>query len=181
MRKMITSDGFLLINKPKGITSRQAVDIVKRLTTKKIGHTGTLDPMATGTLILAIGEATKFSQWIIASSKSYQATIQLGSQTDTDDATGKEIASSQQWPSKESVIRSLGTFVGKIEQVPPKFSAIHHQGRRAYKLARKEQDFELKARTITIHEIADIDYNLESHAIDCTITCQSGTYIRSIA
>ena len=175
------NDGFLIIHKPKGISSRQLVDRVKRFTTKKVGHTGTLDPLASGMMVVCIGEATKFSQWIISSDKAYHATIQLGSQTETDDAEGDVTHTSDISVDKTALENALIPFKGLISQVPPKYSAIHINGKRAYKLARTNQDFEIPSRKVKVLAIHLQEYDPETSVAEVYIHCQSGTYIRSIA
>ena len=129
-------DGFLLLDKEKGISSNQLVQKVKRtLSLKKVGHLGTLDPMATGLMILAINRATKFSNYFLESDKSYDATIQLGSSTDTDDAVGTIVSSSDTLPSQKDIHESLETFIGKSMQIAPYFSALKHKGKPLYKYA----------------------------------------------
>ncbi|UTC24823.1 tRNA pseudouridine(55) synthase TruB [Candidatus Comchoanobacter bicostacola] len=175
-------NGFLAISKPHGITSHQCVAIVKKKYHAKVGHTGTLDPMATGAMILSLNDATKFSQWIIARDKAYTATIKLGQQTSTDDATGQTI--NEQTPPSLTITQItevLSKFTGEINQVPPKFSAIHINGKRAYKLARAEASFELPTRLVTIHSNKLIHYNKTTSEIIIETHCGSGTYIRSLA
>lgn len=175
------NDGFLIINKPNGISSRQLVDRIKKLTSKKVGHTGTLDPLATGMMVICIGEATKFSQWVITNDKAYDASIKFGTQTATDDAEGDAIAQSNQRVSEKQLISELVNFSGKIQQQPPQFSAIHINGKRAYKLARAEKSFEMPSREVQINEIKLLEFNDEKQIAKLYISCQSGTYIRSIA
>ena len=175
------SDGFLLVNKPLGITSRRLVDMVARQTSKKVGHTGTLDPLATGMMVLAIGDATKFSKWIVSSNKAYEAEVQFGSQTSTDDAEGDIVEHSNKRITKDDMLMALPQFLGNIQQRPPNFSAIHINGKRAYKLARSQQEFEIPSRQITIHDIHCISFDEKTQQTRLYIHCQSGTYIRSIA
>lgn len=175
------NDGFLILDKPLQMSSRQLIDRVKPFYSTKIGHTGTLDPLATGMMVLSLGDATRFSQWIILSNKAYQATLRLGTQTSTDDLEGEVIKSASKTPSLEDIKAVLTTFIGNIEQAPPKFSAIHINGKRAYKLARQGLDFQIKKRPITVHNIEIIDYSLKKRELTLYIHCQSGTYIRSLA
>lgn len=179
--KSIVNDGFLILDKPKGLTSRQLVDRVKTHTSKKVGHTGTLDPLATGMMVIAIGDATRFSQDILSQDKAYTATIQLGSQTNTDDMEGESIHTSNTTPSESEILDAIKDFEGNITQVPPQFSAIHVNGKRAYKLARQSKEFTLKERNITIYEIKLLSYIPDTRVLTLYIHCQSGTYIRSIA
>ena len=129
-------DGFLLLDKEKGISSNQLVQKVKKsLSLKKVGHLGTLDPMATGLMILAINRATKFSSYFLESDKSYDASIQLGSSTDTDDAMGNIISSSDIIPNEKDINKSLASFIGQSMQTAPFFSALKHKGKPLYKLS----------------------------------------------
>lgn len=174
-------DGFVIVNKPYGMTSRQLVSKVSRLTQKKAGHTGTLDPLATGMMVIALGDATKFSRWITSNDKAYTATIQFGSQTSTDDREGEVISSSNLTPTKQQLESELQKLSGPIKQTPPNFSAIHLNGVRAYKKARKGDSFTLPEREVVIHDISLKEYNAEERSATVYIHCQSGTYIRSIA
>lgn len=178
----LNQSGFLLIDKPSGITSQQCVAALRRNCSLKIGHTGTLDPMATGAMVISIGDATKFSRWIIEQKKAYTATIQLGSQTDTDDKTG-EIIKEADIPhlSIDEITEHLKSFAGEITQIPPDYSAIHVNGQRAYKLARKSKPVALKSRQVVIEEIKLLHYQKDLGQLMVEIVCQSGTYIRSIA
>lgn len=176
--------GFLILNKPKGITSRQLVNQISRQTKLKVGHTGTLDPLASGMMVLCIGDATKFSQWLISSDKAYDATIQFGRQTTTDDAEGDIIASAASDAkiiTQSDVQAVLTEFTGKILQRPPIFSAIHINGKRAYKLARSNKDVIMPQRSVTVHDIQLVAFDDSQQEAKLTIHCQSGTYIRSIA
>jgi tRNA pseudouridine55 synthase len=175
--------GWININKPGGITSMKAVAIVKSIMqVKKIGHAGTLDPMADGVLPMAINSATKLIDKCTNSLKQYEFTVQMGSTTDTDDAEGTQTQTTEFIPDKQSIINILPQFTGLITQVPPKFSAIKINGQRAYKLARESLvEFEMKARQITIYDIALIDYCKNSKSAKFTTTCSKGTYIRSLA
>lgn len=176
--------GFLVLHKPKGITSRRLVDQINRLTNLKVGHTGTLDPLASGMMILCIGDATKFSQWVISSDKSYNALIQFGQQTATDDAEGDivaEVPTSSKIITEADLIAILPKFTGSIIQKPPAYSAIHINGQRAYKLARDNKDFEIPERTVYINNIVIQSFDQDNQTAELSIHCQSGTYIRSIA
>jgi|AntRauTorckE5430_2_1112549.scaffolds.fasta_scaffold00038_48 tRNA pseudouridine55 synthase len=174
-------DGFLIIDKPYGISSRKLLDRIKPFTDKKLGHTGTLDPLATGMMVIAIQDATRFSSWIISQDKAYEAVIQLGAQTETDDQEGEIIAQSDHIPSLESINTALKKFIGDISQRPPNYSAIHVNGKRAYELARNNKPVNLKARPITIYDIQLKTYDPNTRLLKLYIHCQSGTYIRSIA
>jgi tRNA pseudouridine55 synthase len=173
-------NGFLLINKDSGITSSRVVQIVKKkFNFKKVGHLGTLDPMAEGLLILAINRATKFSSLLLQSNKTYQAEVTLGQQTDTDDAEGEITSTHQVMCHKHEVEEKLLSFLGKSQQLPPAYSALKHKGKPMYKYAREGIQVDKEARTITIDEIDNISINLPTVSFD--IACSKGTYIRSIA
>jgi tRNA pseudouridine55 synthase len=173
-------DGFLLLDKGKGISSNQLVQKVKRtFSLKKVGHLGTLDPMATGLMILAINRATKFSSYFLESDKSYNALIQLGSSTDTDDAMGNIISSSDIIPNEKDINESLESFIGKSMQAAPFFSALKHKGKPLYKYAREGEFISKPLREINIFSIKNIMCDLNKCSF--IIHCSKGTYIRSIA
>ncbi len=174
--------GFLCIDKPLGITSHDVVAIVRRLSRiKRIGHAGTLDPSASGVLVLAVGPTTRLIEYVQdETQKTYQATITLGSATDSDDADGTVIASAPV-PVFTAITLSavIATFVGDIQQVPPKVSALHVDGQRMYDLARKGIAPELPARPVHIYSIVLISWSPTSITVEAT--CGKGTYIRSLA
>ena len=174
------SNGWIFIDKPKGITSFDVIRKVRRFSKiKKIGHSGTLDPFATGVLALAFGEATKSIQFL-SSIKEYDFEIIFGEKRDTDDVTGNVIGSNDIYPSLNSINNCIKTFIGTIDQVPPHYSAVKVEGQRAYKLARKGKTFELGSKKVEIFKFqcltktADKIYSLR-------VKCSSGTYIRSLA
>ena len=172
--------GILLIDKPAGLTSHDVVQQVRRLCgTRKVGHAGTLDPMATGVLVVAVGDGTKILQFLHADNKSYRATFRLGLTTDTLDITG-EVLQERALPSDcpERLTQVCAGFRGEIEQVPPMFSALKKNGVPLYKLARKGEEVERKARPVTIErlEITAIDLPYVTIEVDCS----KGTYIRSL-
>lgn len=175
--------GFLNLNKPFGWTSHDCVAKTRKLLhLKRVGHAGTLDPTATGVLPIALGKATRLLQYL-PGEKAYNATIRLGVRTATDDLQG-EIITSQ--PCKnlnlEAVKTALQKFVGKIEQIPPMYSAIQVQGKRLYDLARKGEIVEVPARTVEVFQIEILDWReKEFPELDVAISCGAGTYIRSIA
>ena len=173
--------GLLLINKPSGITSFGAVAKVRKLTGEKhTGHTGTLDPMASGVLPVLIGRATKLSDYLLCTDKSYTATIKLGVSTDTLDITGNVTDEKNVSVTNKEIDAVLKRFTGEIEQVPPMFSAIKKDGVRLYRLARKGENVELPPRKINIFSlsrVSDIDENFE-FKISCTVS--KGTYIRAL-
>jgi tRNA pseudouridine55 synthase len=173
-------DGFLLLDKEKGISSNQLVQHVKKtLSLKKVGHLGTLDPMATGLMILAINRATKFSNYFLESDKSYNATVQLGSSTDTDDAMGTIVSSSDTLPTQKDIHESLKSFIGKSMQIAPYFSALKHKGKPLYKYAREGKFVSKPPREVNIFSIKNI--MCEHNKCSFIIHCSKGTYIRSIA
>ena len=153
--------GFLLVNKDSGITSSRVVQIVKKkFNLKKVGHLGTLDPMATGLLIIAINRATKFASLLLQSEKSYRAEVTLGTQTDTDDAEGTVISTKKNHKNKSEVKEALLTFLGESEQLPPNYSALKHKGKPMYKYARDGIKVDKPARKIFIKNINNIEINL---------------------
>jgi tRNA pseudouridine55 synthase len=173
-------NGFLIINKPQGISSAKAVAIVKRsLSIKKIGHAGTLDPLACGVLPLALNEATKAVSYIMAHEKSYGFTIQWGENRDTLDAEGKVTEVSDVRPQESEILKILPNFIGKIEQMPPDFSALKVKGVRAYKLAREGKEVVLQPRMIDIFELKLTAADSESASF--LVRCGKGTYVRSLA
>ena len=177
--------GLLVIDKPAGMTSHDVVARLRKiLKTRRIGHGGTLDPMATGLLIIGVEAGTKALQFISAASKTYEATICLGIATDTDDADGNVTTTVSASTVDDAHIESaLAAMVGEISQVPSSVSAIKVDGRRAYDLVRSGAGVELKPRTVTISDIVihDIRRSAETISIDVTVVCSSGTYIRAIA
>jgi tRNA pseudouridine55 synthase len=173
-------DGFFLLNKEKGITSNQLVQHIKKsLKFKKVGHLGTLDPMATGLMVIAANRATKFSSYFLESDKSYHATVKLGSFTDTDDALGKIIETSDNLPTEEQTHEVLNSFIGKSLQIAPFYSALKHKGKPLYKYAREGDLISKPPREINVFSIKDFIFDYD----ECSflIHCSKGTYIRSIA
>ncbi len=174
--------GFLVIDKPFGLTSHDCVNRLRKIYgIKRIGHGGTLDPAVTGVLPIAIGKATRFLS-LLPSTKKYEGTIQLGLRTATDDLEG-EIISEEEWPQLErkSICNYLNEFKGTIKQCPPKFSSVHIDGERAYKKARQGDIFDLPPKQITIHDIKLLRWDEASGEIDLKVHCSSGTYIRALA
>ncbi len=179
---MKTKDGFLVINKDKGCTSHDCVKQIRRLlNTKKVGHTGTLDPEVTGTLPIAVGSATRFIQYL-PQGKTYIGQIKLGIRTNTDDIHG-EIINQKIWPkiSNEKLDQYLNRFRGIIKQIPPKVSSVHVNGVRAYKKAFSNEIFELSPREVKIDELILMKWDQINGIIEIKIKCSAGTYIRSIA
>ena len=173
-------DGFFLLNKEKGITSNQLVQKIKKnLSLKKVGHLGTLDPMATGLMVIGVNRATKFSSYFLESDKSYYATVKLGTSTDTDDALGNVIETSDNFPTKEKTHEVLNSFIGKSLQKAPYYSALKHKGKPLYKYAREGDFISKPPREINIFSIKDFIFNHDE--LSFLIHCSKGTYIRSIA
>ncbi len=171
--------GIILINKPSGWTSFDVVNKIKHiLKTTKVGHLGTLDPMATGVLMVTIGKATKLFDLMQEKTKTYIAKFKFGELTDTLDSTGTIIDTTDIIPSRNDIISKLNEFVGAIEQIPPKFSAKSINGKRAYDLARENVDFSLKPCRVMIHSLNFIDFT--NDILTLKIVCGSGTYIRAI-
>ena len=174
------TNGFLLIDKDLGMTSSRVVQVVKKkFQFKKVGHLGTLDPMATGLLILAINRGTKFSSLLLESHKSYAAEVTLGIQTDTDDAEGEKILSRSVTCNNEETKQMLLSFLGSSKQKPPIYSALKVNGKPMYKYAREGVKVEKASRNIEIQTIENISINLPR--ISFEVSCSKGTYIRSIA
>lgn len=174
-------DGFILINKPEGLSSNKVVNIVKRLVSaKKAGHTGTLDPFATGLLPVCINRGTKLARYLINKEKEYKGLIKLGTETDTLDKTGT-IVKSADVPDilLDDALESCRKFTGKISQVPPAYSALKHNGVPLYKHARKGNIIIKESREITIHELEILKFALPE--IEVRVKCSAGTYIRSLA
>jgi len=173
--------GWLNIDKPYGMSSAQAVTAVKKiLHPKKIGHAGTLDPLATGVLPLALGEATKTVHYVMNATKHYRFTITFGTQTDTDDLEGEVINTSDIIPNESDIKTAISTFLGEIEQTPPAFSAIKIDGKRAYEIARSGKDVKMKSRKVTIESLTLLSIK-NKHQATFNVTCSKGTYVRSLA
>jgi tRNA pseudouridine55 synthase len=173
--------GWIVLDKPIGMTSTHAVSIVKRLySAKRAGHAGTLDPLASGCLPIALGEATKTVPFVMAGRKSYRFSVRWGEERDTDDALGQVIASTAQRPSAEAIRSVLVRFTGTIAQVPPRFSAVKIEGERAYDLARDGEAVELGARPVEIHRIDLIGTPDPDHSM-FEAECGRGAYVRALA
>ncbi len=174
--------GFVVIDKPAGLTSHDCVNRLRKVfNIKKVGHGGTLDPSVTGVLPIAIGNATRLISYL-QGSKAYTGTIQLGSNTNTDDMQG-EIIESKSWPkiSKNNINNLLESFRGEILQKPPIFSSVHVQGERAYKKARRGEEFQLIPKKITINKLKLISWCQHKGELVIDVECSKGTYIRSLA
>jgi len=173
--------GWLVLDKPEGMTSTQAVGAAKRLfSAQKAGHAGTLDPLATGILPIALGEATKTVPFAVAGDKAYRFTVRFGAETDTDDAEGTVVRTAEMSPTPEDIEAALGQFTGEISQVPPRFSAIKVDGARAYDLARGGETVELEPRTVLIDDLRLIDMPDATSAV-FEAECGKGTYVRALA
>ncbi len=176
-------DGIIVINKTKGCTSHDVVSKVKRILNEKVGHTGTLDPNATGVLPLLIGKGTKLSYYLIEHDKKYKVVLQLGIKTDTADCEGKIIEEKEVLDenlAEENIKTILDSFVGEQSQIPPMYSAIKVNGKKLYEYARKNQEVKLTPRKITIYSIELIDIYPEDKQIIFEVSCSKGTYIRSL-
>jgi tRNA pseudouridine55 synthase len=180
-RKGRDISGWVVVDKPAGITSTSVVNKVRwAFDAKKAGHAGTLDPDATGVLAVALGEATKTVPFITDSLKAYDFLVTLGAATNTDDAEGAILQTSDLRPTDDQIKAALGQFVGDIMQVPPKFSAVKIDGERAYKLARDDEEFEIAARPLWVEELVMTDRPDPDH-VRLEMTCGKGGYVRSIA
>ncbi|NLP83728.1 tRNA pseudouridine(55) synthase TruB [Microbacterium sp. CFH 90308] len=185
----MVAPGILLVDKPGGMTSHDVVARARRaLGTRKIGHAGTLDPMATGLLVLGVEAATRLLTFVVGLDKTYEATIRLGVATDTDDADGQVVSTTDAASlTSSAIVEGVDALTGRIAQVPSTFSAIKVEGRRAYDLARSGQDVQLKAREVTVsrfdvlarREVSDAEAGFVD--LDVVVDCSSGTYIRSLA
>lgn len=186
-------NGILLVDKPQGFTSHDVVAKVRRIAgTRKVGHAGTLDPMATGLLLLGLGPSTRLLTYLVGLDKEYVATIRLGSSTTTDDAEGENLgfvpAAQLALVDEDSIHRGIAKLTGEIQQIPSSFSAIKVDGKRAYALAREGKEVHLEARTVTINrfDITNISYgetdeNQNFIDVEVRVECSSGTYIRALA
>jgi tRNA pseudouridine55 synthase len=180
-RKGHDISGWVIVDKPAGLTSTAVVNKVRwAFDAKKAGHAGTLDPEATGLLAVALGEATKTIPYITDATKAYEFTINLGSATNTDDAEGEVIATSNLRPSDAQIVEGMQGFLGEIMQVPPQFSAVKVDGQRAYKLARTGEQIEIAARPLLVEELILADRPTPDTAM-LEMTCGKGGYVRAIA
>lgn len=176
-------NGIIVINKPKECTSHDVVYQVKKIVNEKVGHTGTLDPMATGVLPLLIGKGTLCSKYLINHNKIYEVTLQLGKRTETADSEGKVIEEKEVTDlmlEEKNIKNILKSFLGKQEQIPPIYSAIKVNGKKLYEYARKGQEVEIKPRKIEIYEINLIKIDIKAKQIEFKVHCSKGTYIRSL-
>lgn len=176
-------DGVILINKEKNCTSANVVSKVKHILNEKVGHTGTLDPNATGLLPILIGKGTKLSYYLINHDKEYEVTLKLGEKTETADTEGKVIEEktvSEEMLNKNNVDKVLNSFLGEQEQIPPMYSAIKVQGKKLYEYARKDIHIDLKPRKIKLYDIVLNKIDVENKLILFKVQCSKGTYIRSL-
>jgi tRNA pseudouridine55 synthase len=173
--------GWVALDKPVGMTSTQAVGAVKRLyQARRAGHAGTLDPLASGCLPIALGEATKTVPFVMESRKTYRFTVRWGEERDTDDADGQVVATSTKRPTRDAIEAALAQYTGAISQVPPRYSAVKVAGERAYDLARDGEVVQLDARPVEIHHLALANVSDRDHA-EFVAECGKGTYVRSLA
>ena len=173
--------GWIVLDKPVGMTSTHAVAVIKRLfSAKRAGHAGTLDPLASGCLPIALGEATKTVPFVVDGRKTYLFTVRWGEERDTDDAEGRVVATSEVRPDAAAIGALLPRFTGTIEQVPPRFSAVKIDGERAYDLARDGETVELAPRAVAIHRLELVEIPDPDHAVFAA-ECGKGTYVRSLA
>jgi tRNA pseudouridine55 synthase len=181
----MTEPGLVVVDKPAGITSHDVVSRVRRLAgTRKVGHAGTLDPMATGVLVLGVDRATRLLGHLMLTEKAYDATVRLGVATTTDDAEGEVVSTGSTADLDEAVVRAtLAEFTGDLLQVPTAVSAIKVDGKRAYQRVREGEQVELAARPVTVHELVVHHVHRKGDVLDVDITlrCSSGTYVRAIA
>jgi tRNA pseudouridine55 synthase len=174
--------GWLNINKEPNMTSFDVIrEVRKKFKIKKVGHAGTLDPFATGVLPIAIGNATKLIEYLVAKDKTYVFTVEFGKTTDTLDIDGKITDSIEKVPTHEECRSVINNFLGVLTQIPPKYSAIKINGQRAYNLARNNQEFEIKPRNVFIHSLELLDFDEEKSHATYRVKCSKGTYIRSLA
>jgi tRNA pseudouridine55 synthase len=180
-RKGLPVNGWLILDKPQGLNSTRAVSRVKHVfNAQKAGHAGTLDPLATGVLPIALGEATKTVPFVMDGSKAYRFTIVWGAETDTDDSDGTATEKSDKRPSRAEIEAALPAFTGTIRQLPPRYSALKVDGARAYDLARENEEFELQPRDVTIDRLSLVESPDAHHAV-LEAECGKGTYVRAIA
>ena len=172
--------GILLLDKPSGPTSHDMVDVVRRgAQERRVGHAGTLDPLASGLLVLCLGAATRLSEYLAGKDKRYRASVRLGQSSTTYDADGEVTDESLQLPDREAVEAALARFRGPVQQVPPPYSAIKRGGRKAYELARRGELVELPARRVEIHALELVAWSPPECSLE--VHCSAGTYVRSLA
>ena len=180
-KKGLPVSGWVVVDKPLGPTSTHVVSRVRRaFNAQKAGHAGTLDPLGSGILPVALGEATKTVPYLVDATKDYRFAVHWGEQRDTDDREGEVTATSDVRPAKEAILAALPNYIGEISQIPPRYSAIKVNGERAYDLARDGEEVELKARTVEILDLKLVDQPSDDEAV-FEMTCGKGTYVRSLA
>ncbi len=180
MENIKERSGLLILDKPEGITSHDAVYKIRRLYgTKRVGHTGTLDPLATGVLVMLVGRAAKAAEYLVSDTKKYRATLRLGHTTDTEDITGKVLSRCDSLPSAEEVKSAANALAGESEQLPPMYSALKVGGKKLYELAREGKAVERTPRPITVYSISAEPTEVPSD-YTLTVHCSSGTYIRTL-
>ncbi len=173
-------NSLLILDKPQGLSSHGAVHRIRKITgIERVGHAGTLDPMATGVLLVLLGSAVRLSEYIVDHDKKYRATVQLGVETDSYDATGNVLETRAVHVSETEMRAAVESFVGKQNQIPPAHSAIQIQGKRAYKMARQGIELEMQPRAVEIYSINNLA--IENNALTFEVHCSKGTYIRSLA
>lgn len=178
--RVTVPDGVLVLNKPRGITSHDAVYKIRRLFgTKKVGHTGTLDPLAEGVLVMLVGNAARAAEYLVCDTKSYIASLRLGITTDTEDITGSVLTECTNIPCESEVQAAVNAFYGEIEQIPPMYSALKVGGKKLYELAREGKTVERAARKITVHAISAQKAERANEYM-LSVSCSSGTYIRTL-
>ncbi len=172
--------GVLVVDKPIGLTSHDVVQIIRKGTNiRRAGHTGTLDPRASGVLVILVGPAVRLSEYVSASDKRYQAVVRLGQSTDTYDADGRVVSTSPVNITEDEFANALKQFIGEIEQVPPPYSAVKVKGKKAYEMAREGEEVELLPRKIQVYNLDLLEWAPPDAVID--VYCSSGTYVRSLA
>lgn len=175
-----TPAGLVLVDKPAGVSSFAAISRLRSQYGKKLGHAGTLDPFATGLLLVLTGRATRLASYLVGADKTYEATIQFGARSTTGDPEG-EIAATGQRTTEQSVLDALPALTGEIEQIPPAASAIHIDGERAYRRFRRGETVTVPARRVTVHTFTLMHFDSDTQEATVTVRCGSGTYIRSLA
>lgn len=174
-------NGWLIIDKPRDMGSTQVVNLTRRLfNAKKNGHAGTLDPFATGVLPIAFGEATKVLPYVTDGNKEYEFLLQFGASTNTDDSEGEVVERCEKIPTEDEIKQIIPTFIGKIKQIPPMYSAIKINGERAYKLAREGQQVEMPEREIEIFDLQLLNFDEANRQVRFKVKCSKGTYVRTL-
>jgi len=174
-------NGILLLDKPEGLSSNHALQQVRRMySAAKAGHTGSLDPLATGMLPVCFGPCTKLSHFLLDADKHYTVGMRLGARTTTADMEGEIVEESAARPTVDAIAEAAKGFIGAIEQVPPMYSAVHHNGRRLYEIAREGGEVERESRTVTIYDLAVGPLDPDSETVTLSVRCSKGTYVRTL-